>query len=142
MKTIKTLYYQTRVNDKKHNLSFLKDKLSYGGLQFDLVLSNMARKNIEGEMKSRSIAFPIEIALGEGDYFLKPKSYIKADGSKGVKTKVVILSYQALEQGHFDSRTLDDAVEEIRKARSVSEDGEMIEVSQAIAEAYAEAVED
>lgn len=105
---MKVLLFQTHVNDKKHGLEFDKDRVSYRHKNFDAVLSKSFRDELTAVMIKKSLKYPLELELGIDDYFLKPKTYTKADGTKGVKTRITILHAESIEQGKFESKTLDE----------------------------------
>lgn len=105
---MKVLLFQTHVNDKKHGLEFDKDRVSYRHKNFDAVLSKSFRDELTATMIKKSLKYPLELELSNEDYFLKPKTYTKADGTKGVKTRITILSARSIEQGQFESKTLDE----------------------------------
>ena len=105
---MKVLLFQTHVNDKKHGLEFDKDRVSYRHKNFDAVLSKAFRDELTATMIKKSLKYPLELELNTDDYFLKPKTYTKADGTKGVKTRITILSARSIEQGQFESKTLDE----------------------------------
>ena len=132
------LLFQTHVNDKKHGLEFDKDRISYRHKTFDAVISKDFREVLTKAMIKDGLKYPIELELGEDDYFLKPKSYTKADGTKGSKTRITILNAQSIKQGKFESKTLDQLCdiydEEMRSKEADDIDEDWIKILSMIGE--------
>lgn len=105
---MQVLLFQTHVNDKKHQLEFDKDRISYRHKTFDAVLSKDFRAKLNTAMAKGDLSYPIALDLGDNDYFLKAKSYTKSDGTPGSKTRITILNAQNITQGKFESKTLDE----------------------------------
>lgn len=99
--------FQTHVNDKKHGVEFDKDRISYRHKTFDAVLSHEFRDKLTKEMITKELKYPVILELDDKDYFLKPKSYTKSDGTKGSKTRITILNCKSVKQGEFENKTLD-----------------------------------
>lgn len=112
------LLFQTHVDDKKHGLEFDKDRISYRHKTFDAVLSKDFRAKLTKEMIAKGLKYPVELELGDDDYFMKPKTYQKADGSTGTKNRITILNASKISQGKFESKSLDDVVDEYEKIYS------------------------
>lgn len=104
---MEVLLFQTHVNDTKHGLEFDKDRISYRHKTFDAVLSKDFRDKLTAEIVHRGLKYPIALTLEDSDYFLKAKKFTKSDGTPGSKTRITILNAQSIEQGKFESQTLD-----------------------------------
>lgn len=112
--------YQQKVDDKKHNVQFMKDKISYRGKTFDAVIGKDFRKTIASEMASRGLKYPLELELGDDDYFTKFVQFTRNDKTTGTKVKVVITNAQSIEQGKFDNKSLDEVCDNIEEEKAKS----------------------
>lgn len=113
------LLFQTHVDDKKHGLEFDKDRVSYRHKTFDAVLTHEFRDILKVEMIQRKLAYPILLTINDDDYFMKAKKFTRSNGEQGVKEKIVIKSARAIEQGKFESKSLDDVCDEIENSIQV-----------------------
>lgn len=129
--TITLLYYVQNVKDKKHNIEFKKDKVSYRGHTFDAVLSKEFRKHLEKVMQENNFEYPLLLELSANttkkQYFTKPKKYDFVNKETGVvekrtKTAVTILSCNSISQGEFINKSLDDIVNDIESMDDIEEE--------------------
>ena len=109
---MQVLLYQQKIEDTKHKITFNKDKISYRFKTFDAVIDKKTRPLIESAIAS-GLHYPLALELDDSDYFTKMVSYTRADGTKGMKTRVVIMGVREISQGEFESRSLDDVVDDI-----------------------------
>lgn len=112
------ILYQQRINDKKHNITFDKDKVSYRGKTFDGILSKAFRQNLSAQMVTLGLHFPVSLELDDKDYFTKFVKYTRADGTLGHKAQVVILNARKIEQAEFESKSLDEVVDDIEQEKA------------------------
>lgn len=106
------LIYKMKVEDKKHNITFDKDKIFYNGKTHDLVIKKACRPLIESALAS-GLQYPLQLTLTAKDYFAKPVSFTRNDGTKGLKFKIVLQNAPEITQGEFASKSLDDINEEL-----------------------------
>lgn len=114
---MKVLIYKQKIDDKKHNITFDKDKLSYRGKTFDAVISKDCRPLIDSALVS-GLKYPLELELNDSDYFTKFVSYTRNDGTKGTKFKIVITGIREISQGEFPSKSLDEVVDDLEEEYS------------------------
>lgn len=112
---MKVLIYKLKVEDKKHNITFDKDKVFYRGKTFDLVISKDCRPLITSALAS-GLTYPLELEIDEKDYFTKYVPFTRNDGTKGTKYKIVITKIGEISQGEFASKSLDDVCDELEAA--------------------------
>ena len=117
---MQVLLYQQKVDDKKHKVEFMKDKISYRGKTFDAVIGKDFRKVLAAEMASRDLKYPVELELADDDYFTKFVQFTRNDKTTGTKAKVVITNAQSIEQGKFDSKSLDEVCDNIEEEKAKS----------------------
>lgn len=124
--TISVLLFQSHVVDKKHSLEFDKDRVAYRHKTFDAILSKGFRAYIEKEMAKGDLRYPLMLELRADDYFTKSKKYTKSDGVEGTKNVITLLGCANITQGRFESKSLDDVVNDLEEiyASEVSEDSE------------------
>ena len=120
MKTISILLYQQKVNDTKHNVIFLKDKVSYGGHTFDGIIAKVLRPRIEEAIKG-GLKYPLSLVVEAGDehYFPKKKKYTRNDGTSGEKWQIVIKDVIEIKQGKFENKTLDEIISDMDKKETL-----------------------
>lgn len=129
---MKVLLYRQKITDKKHNVEFDKDKVSYRGKTFDAVIAKDFRKTIDKAI-ANGLRYPLALTLDDDndDYFTKFVTYDRNDGTTGSKVKIVIKNAQQIEQGKFDNKTLDEVCDDLeeQKAKALAdnplEDGEV-----------------
>lgn len=111
MQTISILLYQQKVNDTKHNVTFLKDKASYSGHTFDAIIAKVLRPSIEDAIKG-GLKYPLSLVVENSDdyYFPKKKKYTRNDGTNGEKYQIVIKKVVEIKQGKFENKTLDEII--------------------------------
>lgn len=112
------LLYQQHINDKKHNITFDKDKVSYRGKTFDAILSKAFRSNLSANMATAGLHYPLSLDLDDKDYFTKLVQYTRNDGTVGTKAQVVILNARSITQGEFDNKSLDEVVDDIEQEKA------------------------
>lgn len=122
------LLYQKQVTDTKHNITFPKDMIVYRDKTFDAIITKDVKPAISAAL-ANGFKYPLLLTIDDKDYFTKFAHYTKKDGTKGTKTKVVLLSFQEVDQGEFKNRTLDEVVDDIEEewASSVAKAGIEIE---------------
>ena len=119
MEYIKILAWQQTVHDEKRGVDFPKDKASFktaegNNIVIDLVYSKEAKQVLTDVMKERQLKFPITFELEEDvDCFSKVVTYTRNDDTTGRKIKMTILSWHTVEQGKFESRSINDLVKDI-----------------------------
>ena len=118
---MQVLLFQTHVDDKKHGLEFDKDRISYRKKTFDAVLSKEFKAILVKTMLEKGLKYPIALTLNDDDYFMKPKKYKTSDGKDAIKNRCVITNAHAIEQGKFESKSLDDIVDEYEQEAELSE---------------------
>ena len=109
---MEVLLYQQSINDTKHNVNWKKDKISYRRKNFDAIIENKFKPQIQSALAS-GLDYPLVLNLAEEDYFVKTKKYTRTDGTEGQKPVIVIGNAQSIEQGAFDTKSLDDVVDEL-----------------------------
>lgn len=114
---MEVLLYQQQINDQKHKVEFTKDKLSYRGKRFDAIIAKKLRPQIE-QLLANGLHYPLKLTLDDADYFTKLVTYERNDGTKGMKAKITILGFQSVEQGEFDSKSLDEIVDDIEQEQA------------------------
>lgn len=92
----------------KNGCTFSKLKGSTRGFAFDLQFS----KNADKKLSEKGFSFPIELTLGDEDYFVKRKTYTAKDGEEKSKDIIIIKDFQEAKQGEFVQKTLSDLVAE------------------------------
>lgn len=117
---MQVLLYQQKVDDKKHKVEFMKDKISYRGKTFDAVIGKDFRKTLAADMATRNLKYPLELELADDDYFTKFVQFTRNDKTTGTKVKVVITNAQSIEQGKFDNKSLDEVCDNIEEERAKS----------------------
>lgn len=117
---MKVLLYQQAIDDKKNNIKWKKDKVSYRHKNFDAILENQFKPQIQSALAS-GLEYPLELELADNDYFIKTKKYTRADGTNGQKPVIVIGNVQSIAQGQFDTKSLDEVVDELEEATSQEE---------------------
>ena len=117
---MQVLLYQQKVDDKKHKVEFMKDKISYRGKTFDAVIGKDFRKTLVADMATRNLKYPLELELADDDYFTKFVQFTRNDKTTGTKVKVVITNAQSIEQGKFDNKSLDEVCDNIEEERAKS----------------------
>ena len=111
---IKLLVWRQQVHDDKRGVDFPKDKGSYKGHTIDIIYRKDTKKVLDEQMADKGFKFPLELTLEpDVDYFAKKVSFTRNDGTKGTKIKIVILSYKEMAQGKFESKSLDELVDEV-----------------------------
>lgn len=109
------LLYQQKITDKKHNIVFNKDKISYQRKTFDAILTHAFRDVLEAAIAENKITYPILLDVDDECYFTKAKEYTRNDGTKGQKAVIVIKRAKSISQGKFENgKSLDDLVNELK----------------------------
>lgn len=114
---MEVMLYQQQIDDKKHNIKFAKDKVSYRGKTFDAVIAKKFRPEIEKALAG-GLKYPLLLDLADEDYFTKLVTYTRNDGTIGHKCKIVINGAQGIAQGQFESRSLDEIVDDIEQEQA------------------------
>lgn len=113
-KTITVLLYQKEIDDKKHNKKWPKDLVSYRHKRFDVVIVNKFKPEIQSALTA-GLEYPLALELAEDDYFTKLKKYTRNDGTEGLKSVLVISGARSINQGKFDSKSLDTIVDDLEE---------------------------
>lgn len=92
----------------KNGGTFSKLKASTRGCAFDIQLTQEADK----KLSEKGFKFPIDLTLGDKDYFIVKKNYTTSSGENRYKDVIVIRGFQEAKQGEFVQKTLSDLVAE------------------------------
>lgn len=114
---MQVLLYQQQIDDKKHGIKFMKDKVSYRHKTFDTIITKDTRTKLAMDMKNAKLEYPVLLEVSDDMYFTKLETYTRNDGTSGTKTKLVIKDYALIAQGAFESKSLDEIVDEIENAK-------------------------
>lgn len=113
--TAELFVYKVHITNKKDpsKPSFDKYKASYKGYNFDLTFTDDCRKTFEYEVKE----FPINLLVDDGDYFIKRKTYVRNDNSKGYQYVIVIKNYLSFVKTEFETRSIDDVIASLEEEK-------------------------
>lgn len=113
--TIELFVYKMHIINKKDpsKPSFDKYKASYKGYNFDVSFTEDCRKTFEYEVKE----FPINLLVEEGDYFIKRKTYVRNDNSKGYQYVIVIRNYLSFVKTEFETRSIDSVIASLEEEK-------------------------
>ena len=74
----------------------------------DFSISTELSNDAKAQIVSSGLNFPLEVTLGDEDYFLKQESYENANGVKLKKDVIVILSFTNIAKANLPKKTIAD----------------------------------
>ena len=128
---INLFIYQRMVMKKDKSGKFPKNKASYEDVSWDTNFTKECNEKLTKDMLKGNLKFPINLTLDDTQYFTKPETFVRNDGTKGTKQVLIIKDYDSITQAEFKPQKslheMADAIKAGRQAMAEADENGEIE---------------